>query len=155
MPAIERFAFTVRGEAMGKPRMTQRDKFNPSKAVQRYRAWADAIKWASRPFVKQPLSGAIELNAVFYLPIPNSYAAALRGECLAGHVAHTIKPDLKNLVAGLEDALNGLAWVDDSAIVAYGKCLKLYDDGRGPRLVVLAYRTGQSLDEHRGDVGRA
>lgn len=155
MPVIERIAFTVRGEPMGKPRMTQRDKFKPSKAVQKYRAWADSIKWAAKPFVKEPLAGALELNAVFYLSVPDSYSAKLRAACLAGQVSHTVAPDLKNLIAGVEDALNKLAWPDDSVICAYGKCIKLYDDGRGARAVVLAYRVGQSLDERRGKLARA
>lgn len=145
---IMRIGLTIPGAPVAKPRQTQRDKWKPTDAVQRFRAYADRLKWVTRQHMRsqRPLDGAVELSAVFYLPFPASFSREMCLSAQRGDVPHVEKPDLKNLVAGLEDALNGIAWVDDSHICQYGRCLKVYDDGKGPRTVLLAYRVGQVPD---------
>ncbi len=152
--ALGRLAITIPGTPVAKPRQTQRDKWKPSEPVQRYRAWADQLKWTVRQHMRSrgPMTGALELSAVFYLPIPGCFGVAARSAVTAGEYPHTEKPDLKNLIAGLEDALNGIAWWDDAQICQYGRCLKVYDDGCGPRTVLLAYRVGQAPDIKLADL---
>jgi Holliday junction resolvase RusA-like endonuclease len=49
---------------------------------------------------------------------------------------HTVKPDCSNLIKGVEDALNGIVWRDDSQIVQV-EGRKLYDvSGGRPRIEV-------------------
>lgn len=47
------------------------------------------------------------------------------------------KPDLKNLTALVEDALNELAYHDDCQIVGYGEPMKLYADDHEPGIEVV------------------
>lgn len=37
-----------------------------------------------------------------------------------------VKPDLSNYIKGIEDAMNKLVYTDDSKIVGYDKCKKVY-----------------------------
>jgi Holliday junction resolvase RusA-like endonuclease len=38
----------------------------------------------------------------------------------------SVKPDLSNYIKGIEDAMNKLVYTDDSKIVGYDKCKKVY-----------------------------
>jgi Holliday junction resolvase RusA-like endonuclease len=156
-PQISRISLIVPGEPVAKPRQTQRDKWKPTESVQRFRTYADRLKWVTRQHMKSqaPLGGAVELSAVFYLPIPAGWPVAQQRKAERGEWLHMQKPDLKNLIAGLEDALNGIAWVDDQQICSYGRCLKVWDDGKGPRTAVLAYVIGQNADANRARLQRA
>ena len=56
-----------------------------------------------------PIEGPISLRVWFCIARPKSHSKARR----ADH-NHTQKPDASNMLKGLEDALNGICWVDDS-----------------------------------------
>lgn len=53
--------------------------------------------------------GAVRLAIVFFLPRPKSMPARIKH--------HLTRPDLSKLVRGVEDALTGILWSDDSRIV--------------------------------------
>jgi Holliday junction resolvase RusA-like endonuclease len=55
--------------------------------------------------------------ASFGKSIPKSYSKKKRGQCLSGEIAPTSKPDVDNYLKAVLDALNGLAFEDDSQIV--------------------------------------
>lgn len=55
-----------------------------------------------------PLTGPLGLSVMFVFERPQS---RLKED------SHIIKPDCDNLVKGVQDALNGIAWHDDSQIV--------------------------------------
>lgn len=83
--------------AIGKPRATQRDKWNPSPAVKRYRAWKDTVR-----------SLNIQLNEsgdhiTFILPMPRSWSVKKRNE-MDGK-PHRQKPDLDNMHKAILDAI--------------------------------------------------
>ena len=61
----------VRGEPIGKPRMTKRDKWKQRECVLRYRAWADAARAAAGVHLTALQSG--DPKNVFvraYFPLP-------------------------------------------------------------------------------------
>ena len=58
---------------------------------------------------------AIEIFAFF--EVPKSKSKKFREAALNGLERPTKKPDLSNIIKGIEDALNGLAYKDDSSIV--------------------------------------
>lgn len=65
---------------------------------------------------------AIEIFAFF--EVPKSKSKKFRERALMGLERPTKKPDIDNIVKALQDALNGLAYKDDSSIVclSVGKC---------------------------------
>ena len=68
---------------------------------------------------------AVIINAFF--EIPKSKSKKFKERALGGLERPTKKPDLSNIVKGIEDALNGLAYKDDSSIV-YLSVAKVYSD---------------------------
>lgn len=89
---------------------------NYKKAVQQYARLA----MRSRP----PLTGALALEIKIFRGIPKSWSAAKKAAALRGEIQPIQKPDLSNYIKLLEDALNGIAWEDDSQIVLYQDCSK-------------------------------
>lgn len=55
--------------------------------------------------------------ASFGKTIPKSYTKKKRLQCISGEIAPTSKPDVDNYLKAVLDALNGLAFEDDSQIV--------------------------------------
>lgn len=71
----------------------------------------------------------IKLTATYYMPIPKSASKKLKAT-MAGKW-HTKKPDTSNITKSVEDALNRIAYDDDSQI-AWLDVKKVY--GEPPRL---------------------
>lgn len=119
---------------MGKPRMTQRDKWARRPAVMRYRAFKDELRSAmtNQPDLRLAIAqGAIDrVSWTAYLPIPASWPA--KKKALLAGAPHRQKPDRDNIDKALLDAL----FADDSGI-ASGHLTKRWDDGRGPRIEVI------------------
>lgn len=118
--------FTYWGIAIGKPRMTRRDKRPPARpCVQRY--WnfkADILSQAPK-LPKRPY----KLNFTAYLPIPNSWSKKKK-EVYAGNI-HQQTPDLDNILKALGDSL-----FDEDKTIAMGMIGKRWDDGKGPRIEI-------------------
>lgn len=121
--------FTVYGEAVGKPRMTQRDKWKQRPAVVRYRAWCDLVRYAAALQVPMRLTHGIRLSIVCYLPCPTSCSIVKRERMMG--TPHLGKPDLDNLVKGVMDAL----FVNDAYVYVI-EAKKYWDNGIGPHVVV-------------------
>lgn len=86
--------------------------------------------------IPAPVEGAVRITVRAIFKIPASWSAKKR----AAHLwrAHTQKPDLSNIIKHLEDGLNRIAWVDDSAISEYGPCAKVWGDRDETVLIVQA-----------------
>jgi Holliday junction resolvase RusA-like endonuclease len=120
------WTFVILGTPMGKPRMTQRDKWQKRPAVIRYRAWADAARAAvPEDMTDDPLT----VSWTAYLPIPKSWSAKKR-EAMKDTL-HRQKPDRDNIDKGVLDAL----FKSDCGVAA-GTLVKRWDDGIGPRIIV-------------------
>ena len=119
--------FRVVGLPVSAPRQVNRDRFMPSDHVLRYRAWKDLVRIEAKKHFRQPWEGAVALSAVFLMPIPQSWTKARKDAAVTDRIIHVSKPDLDNLVKALKDALNGVAWKDDTQVWAYVEPLcKLY-----------------------------
>lgn len=113
-------------EPMGAVRTT-RAMAGRTRAGQRYAAYKEFIAWEVKKKIKSPLTQAVGIESItFHMPIPKS----LEGKVKVGQW-HTKKPDIDNLVKGLFDAANGVAWVDDNRIVSIGQIKKVYSDKPG------------------------
>jgi Holliday junction resolvase RusA-like endonuclease len=92
---------------VGKPRMTQRDRWYHRKSVDSYWAFKNQLVLLTRQknFVLED-----EYGVVFYLPIPESWSKRKK-ESMDG-CPHQQKPDLDNLIKGIQDCLK----VNDAVI---------------------------------------
>lgn len=106
---------------VGKPRMTQRDKWKKRPPVLRYYQFKDEINLAAKQIDYVP---ADELKLVFYLPMPKSWSYKKRRE-MRGR-PHQQKPDTDNLTKAFKDAL-----CEDDSYIWHEDCAKYWDhEGR-------------------------
>lgn len=141
MPTAPLVAFVVYGEpvAQGRPKFSviggHARAYDPRKS----RDYKSLIKQVAQDHVPaELLTGPLVLVVKVYRAIPQSFSKRKRSEALAGQLRPTTKPDLRNYIGGIEDALTKLVWVDDNQIVAYGDTGKWYGDP--PRIEVEVYR---------------
>jgi Holliday junction resolvase RusA-like endonuclease len=117
--------------AMGKPRMTQRDKWKQRPCVLRYRAYKDELNayLTAHPEILSAIESGeiVGLSWCAVLPLPKSWTKKKKEE-MAGSI-HRQKPDRDNIDKGILDAL----FKEDSGI-ACGYLEKIWDDGKGARL---------------------
>lgn len=102
-------SFNYRGEVMGapRPRVTKWGTYMPKKYVEYKEALAEC--WKSQ--VGCYYEGAVCVEVRVYRHLPKSRPKKLLME------QDTFKPDADNIAKGVLDALNGLAWKDDSQVV--------------------------------------
>lgn len=124
-------SFTLPFAPMGKPRMTQQDKWKKRPPVVRYRKWKDQVSLMA-PISKIPWKRVHRIDWTAYLAIPKRWNRAQRAE-LTGTV-HRVKPDRDNIDKALLDAL-----LKEDSIVSDGCLKKRWDDGNGPRLEVTVH----------------
>lgn len=108
--------FTIDGVPVpkGRPRFARRGKhvmaYTPDKTLQAERQ----VALIASQHVAKPLSGAISVSLDFYMPIPKATAKSRLPQI--ENSPHIKRPDADNLAKLVMDALNGLAWNDDSQI---------------------------------------
>jgi len=98
---------TLKVNPIGKPRMTQSDKWRKRSATDKYWAYKDALIWLAKS------AGYVlgdTLQADFFIEMPKSWSNKKKAE-MDGK-PHRDKPDLDNIEKGFYDAL----LKDDSGI---------------------------------------
>lgn len=135
--SIQTFVIEGNPRGQGRPRATVRGRHAAvyeAKEDTLYKNNITAQIVAQKPeyIVDKP----VFLTALFFLPRPK-YHFDSKGAIKARFqdARPTGKPDLSNLIKGVEDALNGIVWADDSQIVHYGNSGKYYTDTR-PHIVL-------------------
>jgi len=114
--------FTIPGPPVGKARartVTNHGKthsFTPDRTVL-YENLVKLCFQEKRPNGWQPHEGPVELHVSAYFQIPKSTSKKDRERMLTGEIRPTKKPDGSNIEKVIEDALNGIAYIDDSQIV--------------------------------------
>lgn len=124
--------FTVPGEPMGKPRMTQRDKWQKRPVVLRYREYCDRIRAVAKI---QPHMDCFAIEVTAHLPMPPSWSKKKRAEMLGK--MHRNRPDWDNIGKAVCDAL-----FEEDSILGGGTVWKFWCDDASPRteITVLFYR---------------
>ena len=115
---------TIRVTPMGKPRMTQRDKWKKRPAAERYHAFKDVVREQGGSAI-QPKAGKLSWTA--YIPIPKSWSKKKKAEMRGA--PHQQRPDRDNIDKAILDAL----FEEDSHIYS-GTIEKFWDDGAGARI---------------------
>lgn len=116
-------------EIIGKPIPLQRHRhykdkcWDPQKKEKRL--FKELFKIQTKLFTKGcfPAYSALKMRVEYHMPIPKSYSKRRALETLKK--LHTNTPDLSNLIKFTEDALNEVAWHDDSLICEI-EAVKLY-----------------------------
>jgi Holliday junction resolvase RusA-like endonuclease len=85
--------------------------YTPSKTVE----YENLVKlaWGRQP----PLDGAIVADIVAYYAIPASWSKRKTDQALCGAIVPQTKPDADNISKVILDALNHIAYKDDSQVV--------------------------------------
>ncbi len=129
---MARIAFSIPGEPRGKdrPRARAQVVHTPTGPIAVLRIHSDPqtvrVEKAVRAEFKRlhphhvPLTGPVMLRFTAVFPPLASFTKAQREAAARGELYHTSKPDKDNIEKLLVDALNGLAWVDDSQIQGGG-----------------------------------
>lgn len=117
---------------MGKPRMTQRDKWQKRPAVLRYREYCDRIRAVAKI---QPFMDCYAIEVTAYLPMPASWSSKKRAEMLGK--MHRNRPDWDNIGKAVCDAL-----FEEDSILGGGTVWKFWCDDATTRteITVLYYR---------------
>lgn len=96
----------------GRPLLNAR-MYTPARTVNAERRIRDVAK----PCFKTMLTGPIVIKVWVHMPIPASWSKVRRANALAHHIMPLVKPDASNVLKLIEDALNNVAYIDDSHIV--------------------------------------
>lgn len=101
----------------GRPRISTRHGFVRNITPQTTRKYEKDLSESARVQLGmrfEPWIGPVDLEVFFYMPIPKSLSKKKREAMRAEW--HIVKPDTSNLLKAVEDALNGILWVDDSQV---------------------------------------
>lgn len=77
----------------------------------------------------------LKISVRCYYPVPKSWTKKKKALMIGKYKTST--PDLDNIFKSIKDGLNGIAYKDDSRIVAYGESYKKWiDEDKDPYTVV-------------------
>lgn len=86
----------------------------------RSKDWRTSVAWCASEAIKEPFAGPVTVEVEFRMPRPKGHfwTGRNQGRLRAGapHY-HITKPDCTKLWRSTEDALKGIAWIDDSQVV--------------------------------------
>lgn len=119
---IGQIRFTVPGNPFGKqrPKFARHGKFvqtyTPEETLLHEKIIAQVYEDVAngKKFEKKV---PLDIQITAYYPIPKSTSKKKRKEMLEHRIRPVVKPDLDNIAKLIYDALNGVAWHDDNAIV--------------------------------------
>jgi len=109
-----------------------------------YDAAKDRKNWAKLQAVEQimeKLDCPLEINIIYFLPIPKSSSKKKRAAMLNGDIKHVKRPDIDNYIKFSLDVLNDLAYVDDSQIYSL-KAQKIYAEKPRTEIILTWKETG-------------
>lgn len=123
-------------QPMGAVRMTGRGKYVKDNA-KRYMAYKTHLQWMANMQLKghELFEGSLFVRLTFFMPIPQSMRGKERNAAVNGGY-HKKKPDIDNLIKGVFDALNGVAWKDDNQ-VSKVEAEKIYGPEPGIKIEVM------------------
>ena len=87
---------------------------------------------------EKPLAGPLFMRLTFHLPRPKSLQKRI------SH--HTKKPDIDNLFKAIADALNGIAYVDDSQVTMLFAS-KVYSERPGVEIFIDEFETAAAATQ--------
>lgn len=134
-PAGSKRAFVLKGGAhAGRAIITD--------ANAKSKPWQQTVKHAAmEAYIGDPLTGPLQLDVTFALLRPQSHYGSGKNADKVKDSAPThpiSKPDSTKLLRGVEDALTGITWIDDSQIVAQ-HVFKVYGPRQGAQIEIAPF----------------
>lgn len=83
-----------------------------------------------------PVAGPVILRVVAVYPVPKAWPKELQAEAKACRVMHIADPDLDQLVKQVQDALVGIAYIDDNQVCGYPNSAKRYGEPERTEITV-------------------
>lgn len=128
------YTITIPGKPRGKgrprfSRATGRTYTDDATAV-----YENLVKTMWMTVVGERLSGELAVSIEAHYAIPQSKPKKMQAAMRDGSVRPTTKPDIDNVIKAVLDGLNGVAYADDSQVVALSASKRYSDD---PRVVVI------------------
>jgi Holliday junction resolvase RusA-like endonuclease len=114
--------FEIPMTAIGKPRMTKRDRWAKRKCVVNYFAWANNMRLLA-PMDKLPVFPKI-IDIIAWMPMPKSWSRKKRE--LKDAMLHDEKPDWDNIGKAVCDVLFG-----EDKFIGCGSVRKYWHNGEG------------------------
>lgn len=117
--------FSVEGDPVGKGRarsVTRRSKIRGSYIAhvtpEKTRTYEAKVKTAAIEAMqgREIMGGPLFMSLCIYMPVPTSWSKKKRDAALIGEVMPITKPDASNVLKAVEDAMNGVVYIDDSQI---------------------------------------
>ena len=117
MTCSEGLVFQVPGEPVGKgrPRFTRQGRaYTPAKTAK----YENLVSLGFQQMYPNhvPFENAVEMKMIAYFSIPKSWSKKKHQQAVLNQIFPTKKPDTDN-IAKVKDALNGIAFKDDSQVV--------------------------------------
>lgn len=133
----------IPGEPVGKarPRVTRTGHaYTPDKTV----SYENLVKMLFRQAYPDwiPTTAEVRVEIEAYYKVPKSASKKKKQLMVDGVIRPTKKPDIDNIAKIVNDALNGIAWVDDTQIVIED-IKKLYSDKPGVDIHIFTYGGGK------------
>lgn len=119
--------------AKGRPRVSKYGTYTPKKTAD-FESYVEYC-WAAEYGNIKPSDKPLNVSIVFRMPIPKKTSKKNRVGMVNGDICHTKKPDLDNMAKTVLDALNGLAYIDDSQIYSL-TLFKTYSEQPGTHLII-------------------
>lgn len=112
-------SFTVHGEPQGKarPRAVRQSGAMHIYTPQKTKDYEREIAMAYKTQCGGMFSGAVSVTICAYFKIPKSTSRKRVLEMIEDEIKPTKKPDADNIAKAVCDALNGIAYKDDSCVV--------------------------------------
>lgn len=124
--------------ADGQMRVT---KYDPEKS----RTYKQLIQLEAQQYRDKPLDGPLYMRLDIFRSIPKSFSRKKYEQAIDGYIRPTTRPDCSNYLKGVEDALNGVIYKDDSCIVD-SEMHKWYSDR--PRIEITIIDRGEKYDKN-------
>lgn len=127
-----KIVFNIEPQQQERPRATGRGKFirmyDPPKTAKFKRELKQLARLEMQG--KDKFDSAISVTIRFFRRVQKSISKREHARRTKGHVRPIVKPDLDNYIKSTLDALNGVIWTDDAAIVELNTSKWYADDPR-------------------------
>lgn len=125
------FFAKVEPTAKSRPRLGRHGVYTPTKTS--LYEFAILASYRHQCIGELTINKPLEISITFFMPIAKSISNVKRDNLISK--PHTIRPDVDNLAKAVLDALNGVAYVDDSLIYKI-TCEKRYSENVGVNVVM-------------------